>query len=267
MRDPQLSDDDSADASLGRHRTIRAAAICLALFVGFLAFSMLGPGSRLSLAQFAAQESAIRKFHTDHPALAYIGAFVAYLTVTGLSLPGATAMTLIVGWLFGFWRGMLLVSVSSTAGATIAFLLSRHLFRDAVERRFGHRLQAFNKALAREGAFYLFMLRLIPVVPFFVINAVMGLTPLKGRTFWWVSQLGMLPGTAVYVFAGTSVPRLQTLTDKGINAIFSPEQMTRILTAFVLIGILPLIVRLLVTRFYRPVVGESQDSPTDSASS
>ena len=148
-------------------------------------------------------------------------------------------MTLIIGWLFGFWSAMLIVSFGSTAGATVAFLLSRHLMRDAIQNRFGERLFKFNEALEREGAFYLFTLRLIPVVPFFVINVVMGLTPLRVTTFWWVSQVGMIPGTAAYVYAGTSVPDLQTLATKGAGGIISPQ----LLGAFVILGLLPIVIK------------------------
>jgi uncharacterized membrane protein YdjX (TVP38/TMEM64 family) len=143
------------------------------------------------------------------------------------------------------------VSFASTAGATMAFLLSRFLFRDAIERRFGERLDKFNLALQREGPFFLFTLRLIPAVPFFVINAVMGLTPIRTWTFWWVSQLGMLAGTTVYVYAGSSVPSLQTLADAGINAVFTPAQLAQILTAFALLGMFPLAVRGLMKLFVR----------------
>ena len=170
-------------------------------------------------------------------------AFLIYVAITGMSLPGAAALTLMYGWYFGFTQGMILVSFASTLGATIAFLLSRYLFRDAIMARFGDRLTNFNQSLEREGPFYLFTLRLIPAVPFFVVNAVMGLTPLKTRTFWWVSQIGMLAGTAVFVYAGSSVPNLTTLADKGVNAAFSPTQMTQIIVAFVLLGVFPLIAR------------------------
>jgi uncharacterized membrane protein YdjX (TVP38/TMEM64 family) len=203
----------------------------------------------LSLQKLAAREAAFRTFQIDHPVLVYVAAFATYVVVAGLSLPGATALTLLIAWLFGFWRGMLVVSFGSTAGATVAFLLSRYLLRDAITKKFGDRLRVFNDALQREGAFYLFTLRLIPAVPFFVINAVMGLTQLAVRKFWWVSQLGMLPGTAVYVYAGASVPMLQTLADKGIRAVFTPSQITQILIAFALLGFFPLIVRFLMRRF------------------
>ncbi len=171
------------------------------------------------------------------------------MIVTGLSLPGATVLSLIYGWYFGWVRGMVVVSFSSTAGASLAFLLSRFLFRDLVQRRFGDRLQSFNQSLEREGPFYLFSLRLIPAVPFFIINAVMGLTPIRLRTFWWVSQLGMLPGTVVYVYAGSSVPSLQTLADKGVSAAFTPQQLTQILIAFVVLGVFPLVVRRILKLF------------------
>ncbi|MEJ7591208.1 MAG: TVP38/TMEM64 family protein [Planctomycetaceae bacterium] len=225
--------------------------IVFLLFLVALAFGLWAFGDQLSLSKLAARESAFRQYQVHHPILVYLVAFLIYVTVTGMSLPGATAMTLLIGWLFGFWRGLVLVSFGSTTGATVAFLLSRYLLQQSITRRFGSRLEPFNDALRREGAFYLFSLRLIPAVPFFVINAVMGLTPIRARTFFWVSQIGMLPGTAVYVYAGASVPNLQTLADKGINAIFTPSQMTQILGAFVMLGVFPLVVRAIMKRLTR----------------
>ena len=195
--------------------------------IGFWMF-----GNELTLSKLATREAALRQYQTDNPALIYLIALGIYVAVTGISLPGAAAMSLVMAWLFGFWRGLILVSLGSTTGATVAFLLSRYLFRQSITDRFGERLEKFNAALQREGDFCLFTLRLIPAVPFFVINAVMGLTPIRVRTFWWVSQLGMLPGTAVYVYAGSRVPNLQTLADKGIHAIFTTGQMAQILSAF-----------------------------------
>jgi len=200
-------------------------------------------GSQLSLQGLAERETELRAFQSQNPVLVFGLAFLIYVAITGMSLPGAAALTLMYGWYFGFTQGMILVSFASTLGATIAFLLSRYLFRDAIMARFGDRLTNFNQSLEREGPFYLFTLRLIPAVPFFVVNVVMGLTPLKTRTFWWVSQIGMLAGTAVFVYAGSSVPNLTTLADKGVNAAFSPTQMTRIIVAFVLLGVFPLIAR------------------------
>ncbi len=200
----------------------------------------------LALEHLARQEVQLRAFQQQHPVLFYGAAFLLYVIVTGLSLPGATVMTLAYGWYFGILRGVIVVSFASTAGATLAFLMSRFLFRDAIQRRFGDRLARFNQALECEGPFYLFTLRLIPAVPFFVINVVMGLTPIRTRTFWWVSQLGMLAGTAVYVYAGSSVPSLQTLAGDGIAAVFSPGQLAQIVTAFALLGLFPLAVRWVV---------------------
>jgi len=207
-------------------------------------------GSYLSLASLAEQESTLRDYQSQHPVLVFGIAFLIYVAVTGMSLPGAAALTLMYGWYFGFGEGLVLVSFASTLGATVAFLLSRYLFRDAIMKRFGSRLEKFNESLEQEGAFYLFTLRLIPAVPFFIVNAVMGLTPVKTRTFWWVSQLGMLAGTAVFVYAGSSVPNLTTLADKGVNAAFSSTQMMQIVGAFALLGVFPLVARWAI-RFWK----------------
>ena len=225
--------------------------IVLGLFLTALALGFWAFGDYLSLSKLAARESVFRQYQTDHPILVYLFAFLVYVAVAGLSLPGATAMTLLIGWLFGFWRGLFVVSFGSTIGATVAFLLSRYLLQKWITRRFGSRLESFNESLRREGAFYLFSLRLIPVVPFFVINVVMGLTPIRARTFFWVSQIGMLPGTAVYVYAGASVPDLQTLADNGINTIFTPDQFTQIFGAFLMLGVFPLLVRAIMKRLTR----------------
>lgn len=199
-------------------------------------------GDYLSLDRLAEHEAAFRHYQQQHPVLIYGLAFAAYVTVAGLSLPGAAAMTLVLGWLFGFWRAVLVVSFASTTGASLAFLLSRYLLREGIQQRFGEKLQRFNEALHREGAFYLFSLRLIPAVPFFVINVVMGLTPMRLATFWWVSQVGMLPGTAVYVYAGSNVPTLQQLAAQGMGGILSTE----VLLSFALLGLFPLIVKKLM---------------------
>ena len=200
-------------------------------------------GSYLSLASLAERETALRDYQTQHPVLVFAIAFLIYVTVTGMSMPGAAALTLVYGWYFGFVQALVMISFASTIGATIAFLFSRYLFRDAIMSRFGDRLTKFNESLEREGPFYLFTLRLIPAIPFFIVNAVMGLTPLKTRTFYWVSQVGMFLGTAVFVYAGSSVPSLATLAEKGVNAAFSPTQMAQIIGAFVLMGVFPLVAR------------------------
>lgn len=226
----------------------------LGVVVAAAIFGYLQFRDALTLQSLAQQESALRSYQHEHPLLVYAAAFLIYVTVTGLSLPGAAVLTLVCGWFFGFWRGLLLVSFASTTGATVAFFVSRFLLRDSIQQRFGDRLAAFNQALEREGAFYLFMLRLIPAVPFFVINVVMGLTPIRPPTFWWVSQLGMLPGTAVYVYAGSSVPNLATLAEKGVSGILSPQ----LLVAFALLGLMPLVLKKIVQRLRPTPAAESR---------
>jgi uncharacterized membrane protein YdjX (TVP38/TMEM64 family) len=136
------------------------------------------------------------------------------------------------------------VSFGATAGSTLAFLLSRYLFRRAIRERFGERLRRFDAALEREGVFYLFTLRLLPVVPFFIVNLVMGLTPLRARTFWWVSQLGMLPGTAVYTWAGSTIPSLTELAEHGVRGVLTWE----IFAALALLACFPLVIRAVLRR-------------------
>ena len=135
--------------------------------------------------------------------------FAVYVAVTALSLPGAAIMTLLGGAIFGLWIGTLVVSFASSLGATLAMLVSRYVLRDSVKAKFGARLADIDRGIEREGAFYLFTLRLVPVFPFFVINLLMGLTAMKATTFYWVSQLGMLAGTLVYVNAGTQLAQIR----------------------------------------------------------
>lgn len=212
-------------------------AVGLAAVAGYVQL-----GDSLTLENLAAQESILRTFGDDHPVLVYLVAFAIYVSVTGLSLPGAVVLTLAVGWYFGFARGLVLVSFASTLGATMAFLLSRYLLRDSIQAKFGDKLAAFNENLKREGAFYLFTLRLIPAVPFFVINVVMGLTPMKTRTFWWVSQTGMLAGTAVYVYAGSTFPTLSALAEQGAGGIITPQ----LFAAFAVLGTFPFVARTII---------------------
>jgi uncharacterized membrane protein YdjX (TVP38/TMEM64 family) len=250
----------SATESVTRSASRSSLALRLLTLAGLAAVFGVGLwllGDQLSLDNLAAREAGFRQFQLEHPLLLYVLAFAAYVLVTGLSIPGATAMTLLLAWLFGFWRGLLLVSFASTLGASFAFLLSRYLLRDAIQRRFSSRLAAFNEALRREGAFYLFTLRLIPAVPFFVINIVMGLTPMRLATFWWVSQVGMFPATVVYVFAGSSVPSLQILAERGLGGILRTE----LLAVFVLLGLYPLIVKRLFVRFRPHAPSAGNDAP------
>lgn len=169
-----------------------------------------------------------------HPLAAALGFLGIYVAVTALSLPVATPLTLLGGALFGFWQGLVLVSVAATAGATLAFLVARYLLRDWVRARLGDRARGIEAGLARDGAFYLFSLRLIPVVPFVAVNLLMGLTPMRAWTFAWVSQLGMLAGTVVYVNAGTQLGALEDLS--GI--VSAP-----VLASFAALAVFPWIAR------------------------
>jgi len=176
--------------------------------------------------------------------LALAAASAIYVGVTASSLPVATALTLVYGWLFGFWPAVVLVSFASTAGATVAFLSSRFLVGDWVQSRYGERLLRFNEMLAREGAYYLFALRLAPYVPFVVVNLVMGLTQMKVRTFWWVSQLGMLPATAVYVSVGASLSGPREIQERGLAGIITWQ----LAAALVALGLLPIVGRAISRR-------------------
>ena len=147
-----------------------------------------------------------------YPAAVTVAYVVLFTLLTALCLPGAAVLMLLAGASFGLVWGSLLATLASTAGATLTMLGARHLLRRRVERRYGALLQAFNQSLQREGALYLLSLRLLPVIPFVPVNLVSGLTHLKGATFFWVSALGMLPGTAVYVYAGVYLAQLQSLT-------------------------------------------------------
>lgn len=214
-------------------RSALLAAIA-ALVAAFFAFDLQ---HYLTLETLKSQQAAIEAYRSNHPGLAVAVYALTYIAVTGLSLPGATILTLAGGAVFGLLWGTLIVSFVSTIGATLAFLAARFLFRDAVESRFGDRLNVINKGMDKQGALYLFTLRLVPVFPFFVINLVMGLTNLKTQTFYWVSQVGMLAGTMVYVNAGTQLGKLESL-----SGILSPG----LIGSFALLGVFPLLANKIV---------------------
>lgn len=209
-----------------------ALLILLLLLVAGFVFS--GLGDYLSLSGLQALHSDILDKQEAQPWLFALLFFLAYVLVTALSLPGAAVMTLAGGAVLGFWQGLLLVSFASTIGATLAFLVARYLLRDSLRERFPERLKSIDAGIEREGGFYLFTLRLVPLFPFFLINLLMGLTALPARRFYWVSQLGMLPGTAVYVNAGVQLGQLDSLA-----GILSPS----LVLAFSLLGIFPLLAK------------------------
>ena len=165
-----------------------------------------------------------------------------YVAMTALSIPGDSVLTLAFGWVFGFWPALAVVSFSSSLGATIACALSRTLFREAATQRLGSRLRIIEESLARDGDFYLLTLRLLPQVPFFLINLAMGLTRYPLGRFYWISQLGMLPATCVYVYAGSQAVNLQTLVDEGPWSLLTP----RLVVALCLLAFLPWLLRSVV---------------------
>ena len=189
---------------------MKKAVLALVLIGALVAYFAFDLGQYLSLENFKASQADIVAAKDASPALYIAGFFLLYVAVTGLSIPGAAIMSLVAGALFGVVLGTLIVSFASTMGATLAFLSSRYLLRDWVQGKFGERLRAVDDGLEKDGAFYLFTLRLIPVFPFFVINLLMGLTRIKTGTFFWVSQIGMLPATIVFVNAGTQISRIES---------------------------------------------------------
>ena len=214
-----------------KNSRIVLAGIIAFLIIAYFAFDL---GQYFSLDYFKSQQAEIEAYYNANPLATAVFFFIIYVVVTGLSLPGAAIMTLVAGAIFGVVTGTLIVSFASTLGATIAFLASRYLLRDSIQRQFGDKLQTINKGIEKDGAFYLFTLRLVPVFPFFVINLLMGLTPIRTVTYFLVSQVGMLAGTIVYVNAGTQIAKIESL-----SGILSPG----LLLSFALLGIFPLIAK------------------------
>ena len=216
------------------NRKLLLLAVLVLLVAAFFALDL---GRFFSLEYIRGAREDFAALYRTHP-LPVIGAFFAiYVAVTALSLPGAAILTLLGGAIFGLWVGTLVVSFASSLGATLAMLVSRYLLRDAVKSKFGARLADIDRGIERDGAFYLFTLRLVPVFPFVVINLLMGLTAMKATTFYWVSQLGMLAGTLVYVNAGTQLARISSL-----QGILSPG----LIGSFVLLGLFPLAAKMIV---------------------
>jgi pyruvate/2-oxoglutarate dehydrogenase complex dihydrolipoamide dehydrogenase (E3) component/uncharacterized membrane protein YdjX (TVP38/TMEM64 family) len=209
-------------------------ALLVVLVVGFFA---LGLQRYFSLEYIKGAQAQFAALYATQPALVIGGFFAIYVAVAALSLPGAAIMTLLAGAIFGLLVGTVVVSFASSIGATLAMLFARYVLRDSIQSRFGARLADIDKGVQRDGAFYLFTLRLVPLFPFFVVNLLMGLTKMKATTFYWVSQLGMLAGTLVYVNAGTQLARIDSL--KGI---LSPG----LLLSFVLLGVFPLVAKKII---------------------
>ena len=216
---------------------IKKIAVISVIALAITAWFYLDLGSYLQFDTLQQRVGELRAWYAENPALAGLLYFALYVAVTALSVPGAAIMTLAGGALFGFWYALLLVSFASSIGATLAFLVSRLLLRDWVQDKFGRQLRAVNSGFEKDGAFYLFSLRLVPIFPFFVINLLMGLLPIRPWRYYWVSQLGMLPATAAYVNAGTQLGELESA-----SGIISPA----LLLSFVLLAIFPLLAKWLL---------------------
>ena len=213
--------------------------LCALLGAFALAFILLPPGT-LSLDVIKTHQQALLAQVEHAPLRSALTYFVIYVVVSALSIPGAAILTLLGGALFSLWEGVLLVSFASTLGATLAMLASRYLLRDGVQRRFTLQMKTVNAGMARDGAGYLFALRLMPLFPFFLVNLLMGVTRITVRRYWWVSQAAMLPATVVFLNAGRELGRVASLRD-----ILSPGM----LFAFTLLGLFPLATRWLFSRY------------------
>jgi len=222
-------------AILVMNKNIRKRIIVVTLVVGMaILFKVLGLEQYFTLAYIKASQARSAVVYADHRLMVIAAYMAVYILVTSLSLPGAAIMTLAAGALFGLLIGTIVVSFASTIGATLACFISRFVLQDWVQGRFGNKLKEVNDGIAREGTFYLFTLRLIPVFPFWLINLIIGLTKMSLRTFYWVSQVGMLAGTMVYVNAGKELAKIDSL-----SGILSPG----LIISFALLGLFPLIVR------------------------
>ena len=223
-----------------KNKWVTRVAIVIGVAVLIFLYNWFGLSQYLSLSFLKEKQQLLNDYYASNPLLVSAAYVISYVLVAALSLPGATIMTLAGGAIFGLTYGLILVSFSSTIGATLAFLASRYLLRDYVQEKFKDKLQSINDGVKRDGNFYLFTLRLVPLFPFFLINLVMGLTPISAISFFFVSQIGMLAGTAVYVNAGTQLAQIESL--KGILSL-------ELLLSFALIGVLPLISKSIIDYF------------------
>ena len=226
--------------------------VAVAAALAFWAWQHFHLGQLLTLDSLKSSRESLASLVQQHPIASAALFFVAYVAMAAMSLPGATILTLAGGAIFGFWTGLLLVSFASSIGATLAFLVARHLLRDSVQARFGKQLAPINEGMQRDGWLYLLTLRLLPVFPFFVVNLLMGMTPIAASRFYWVSQLGMLAGTVVYVNAGTQLAGLNSVRD-----VLSPA----LLGSFVLLGLFPLLAKVIVGALQRRKVYARWDKP------
>jgi uncharacterized membrane protein YdjX (TVP38/TMEM64 family) len=226
---------------LMQQKSINKISVIAGIILFIALFRYFEFGQYLTLEYLKESQTGFQTLYAENRIMVIASYMVIYILVTGLLLPGAAVLTLAGGGLFGFIAGTIIVSFASTIGATLACLVSRYVLRDWVQTKFEEKLKAINEGVKKEGAFYLLTLRLIPAFPFFVINLVMGLTKMKIFTFFWVSQIGMLPGTMVYVNAGREIAKVDS-----ISGILSPT----LIFSFVLLGLFPVTVKKIIG-FYK----------------
>lgn len=220
--------------------SVKKIIILVIIALALAAFFTFDLSQYLNFSYLKENQLRFSQYYEANPILVSVGFFIIYIVSTALSIPGATLLTLIGGAIFGFVWGLILISFASTIGATLAFLVARFLLRDSVQTRFDRQLNKINSGIEKEGAFYLFTLRLVPAFPFFMINLLMGLTTIKTSTFYWVSQIGMLAGTMVYVNAGTQLGQLESAS--GILSL-------PLIISFTLLGVFPFIAKRSVSMF------------------
>lgn len=222
-------------------KNIVKKVVIVSVVIGLIAvFKVFHLGQFLTLSYIKESQGNFATLYAEHQALVIAGYMMTYILVTSLSLPGAVVLTIAGGALFGLWTGALIVSFASTIGATLACFVARFLLRDWVESKFGNKIAKVNKGIESEGSFYLFTLRLIPVFPFWVINMVTGLTKMPLFNFYWVSQIGMIPGTIVFVNTGKELAKIDSLA-----GILSPG----LIISFVLLGLFPITVKKLIALY------------------
>ena len=235
------------------HPDIRVSRARQRSWIGLALLGMVVIGSALlvysngiqhSIEWLAGREETFDQILQQRPVITYLALFLLYVVVTAASVPGATLLSLLMAMLLGFWSALVLVSFASTLGATLAMLLARTLFRESVELKLSGRYRRFFQGLKEDGPYYLFALRLSPYVPYFVVNLLMGLTSMRTWTFWWISQLGMLPMTCLYLWAGSELPEFRQLAEEGPGELVSPM----LGLALLLLAVVPLGIRLLVKR-------------------
>ena len=234
---------------------LKKIVILIVIAVLIVAVKVLNLDQYLTLSYLKGSLDTFKALYENHRVMVITGYFVVYVLTTSLSLPGASPLGIAGGELFGFWTATIVVSFASTIGATLSCSISRFLLRDWIQNKFGDKIAKVNEGIKKEGAFYLFSLRLIPVFPFWMINLVMGLTKMPLPKFYWVSQIGMLPGTMVFVNAGKELGKIES-----VKGIFSPS----LIVSFALIGIFPIAVKKLIALYRSRKGNNSANAGNDS---